>query len=478
VIRRPGVGPAAAVAQRVRVAAPVAGSTKGSIFATLAIWVLVVFMIVPEGFEYRVVSAGMPTEGSPMSRVTWLALLGFGIVVVARRWTQAKALLRQVNPYLLCFVALAIASVLWSIEPSVTIRRLIRLLTFVLDAMALALLPWSTTRFQSVLRPILTIMLLGSIFFALTSPELALEHLQQAELIGAWRGLATQKNGLGSLAAMATLLWVHAWLSRDSKLWAVLIGAGSAVLCLIMSRSSTSLMATVFACILLLMLLRSPLALRRYMPYLIGVFVVALLLYSLAVLNVVPGLGFVLQPITVITGKDLTFSGRTAIWAVINEHIGYRPLLGTGYGAYWIGPVVTSPSYDMIRRLYFYPTEGHNGYLDIINDLGFVGGMVLLGFLLTYLRQGLRLFSSARAQGALYLALLFEQLIANLSESRWFNVLTIEFVILTMATVAMGRELLQQHVQAGALARALGMGRRRPGHPPQVGFRSQLRNRF
>jgi len=154
-----------------------------------------------------------------------------------------------------------------------------------------------------------------------------------------------------------------------------------------------------------------------------------------------------------LTGKDQTFSGRTAIWAIINEHIAQRPLLGSGYGAYWVESV-TSPSYEVERRLYFYPTEAHNGYLDVINDLGWVGAICLLGYLLTFLRQGLRLFKFARAPAALYLALLFEQLIIDLSESRWFSVLSIEFVIMTLATFSMGRLLLQRQLEKKAAVRA------------------------
>jgi exopolysaccharide production protein ExoQ len=427
--------------------------SQSSWLGTAMIYVLVVFMIVPEGFNY-VRGQGMPTEGSLFSRTVWLALLGVGVFVVGSRFAKAKALLREINPYLLIFMLLAIASVTWSISPEVTIRRLVRMVTFLLDAMALALLPWSETRFQTVLRPVLSLLLIGSIIFVIASPQLAIEESTAAELLGAWRGLATQKNGLGSISAIATLLWLQAWLNRESRLWLVLSCGSAAVVCLIFSRSSTSIMATAFASVLLLMLSRSPPSLRRYMPYLIGIFVVTLMIYSLAVLNLVPGLGFVLKPITMITGKDLTFSGRTAIWAVINDHIAYRPLLGTGYGAYWVGEGVTSsPSYDMVRRLYWYPTEAHNGYLDVINDLGYVGVAVLVAFLLTYLRQGLRLFRTARQQGAMYLALLFQQLIANLSESRWFNVLTLEFVILTLATVSMGRILLQQRLDRKAWAR-------------------------
>jgi hypothetical protein len=59
-----------------------------------------------------------------------------------------------------------------------------------------------------------------------------------------------------------------------------------------------------------------------------------------------------------------------------------------------------------------------------------------------------------RPQGALYLALIFQTLIANMSESRWFNVLTLEYVILTLATVSMGRLLWQQSLERKAWERA------------------------
>jgi exopolysaccharide production protein ExoQ len=416
------------------------------------IWLLVVFMIVPEGFNYDRTVA-MPTEGSPLSRFIWLFLLAAGGLVVLRKPSQAWALLKQTNPYLLLFGGLAAASMIWSLDPAVTLRRMIRFSTIVLDGMALAMVAWRPTRFQTVLRPVLTLMLLGSIIFGLTSPSLAIEQSTQAELLGAWHGLAMQKNGLGSIAGTALILWVHAYLGKESRGWWILIGSVASATCLILSRSSTALVASVFACVLLLMLLRSPPGLRRHMPYLIGLFVALLLIYSLAVLNLVPGLSFVLKPITMLTGKDQSFSGRTAIWAIINDHIALNPLLGTGYGAYWIESP-TSPSYVMEQRLYFYPTESHNGYLDVINDLGWAGGLTLLAYLLTFLKQALRLFKVVRVQAALYLALLFQQLVINLSESRWFSVLSIEFVIMTLATFSMGRLLLQRQLERRAASRA------------------------
>lgn len=423
---------------------------RSSPTATLLIWVLIVFGTVPPTiFTYRYsgpaiegasVAIAAP-EGSVLSRTIWLALLAIGLALTLSRSALVLKLLKRVNPYLLLFYGLIAASILWSIEPAITTKRLITASTIALDGIALAVAGWHYTRFQAVLRPVLTLLLAGCIIFVLVEPEMAIEQSNQLELIGAWHGLTAQKNALGGLAATAFILWWHAWLCRETPPWITVLGAVISGTCLLHSRSSTSIMATAFGCILLLMMLRSPPGLRRYIPYFIALFVVALLLYSLAVLKLVPGSDLLLSPITALTGKDQTFSGRTAIWAVLNEHIALRPLLGSGYGAYWLESP-GSPSMIMLQRVYFYPTEGHNGYLDVINDLGALGGVCLLGYLVCFLRQGLRILKAIPGQGALYLTLLFVQMIGNLSESRWFNALDFSFIIMTTATFAMARTLM------------------------------------
>jgi O-antigen ligase len=105
--------------------------------------------------------------------------------------------------------------------------------------------------------------------------------------------------------------------------------------------------------------------------------------------------------------------------------------------------VPTSQSFEFLTRLYFYPGQAHNGYLDVTNDLGLLGAMLLVGYLATYVAQALKLLAIDRAQGALYLGLVFQQLVSNLSESRWFNVLSVDFVMMTLATTALARDLLE-----------------------------------
>jgi len=95
----------------------------------------------------------------------------------------------------------------------------------------------------------------------------------------------------------------------------------------------------------------------------------------------------------------------------------------------------------------FYPGSAHNGYLEVVNDLGWVGLTCLVAYIVTYVRQSLRLLEIDRHQGALYLALFFQQAITNLSETHWFSVLSVDFVLMTLATTALARALLEHRLR-------------------------------
>jgi exopolysaccharide production protein ExoQ len=202
----------------------------------------------------------------------------------------------------------------------------------------------------------------------------------------------------------------------------------------------------------LLLVQRGPRGKPRLTAFIATVFAIALLLYSLAVLNIFPALQFMLEPVIAFTGKDATFSGRTAIWEVIRDHISQRPLLGTGYGAYWIGPVPTSPSYVFLKHSNFYPTEAHNGYLDVINDLGYVGLACLIGYLFLLMRQCLALRRIDFVQATLYIGLIFEQFINNMTESNWFSAQSFVFVIVTLLTFALARANVEMRLRSAVEA--------------------------
>lgn len=434
---------------------------NGAVLTAAVLWALTAFLVCPPDFNYSIDYATFAvTVGGITGPLILSTAVGISLLLIASRLKLSLEVLREMSPAFLGFVVLASLSVLWSYDPPATARRLFRLYGIVLGCFAFAVAGWYPQRFQRVLRPAVTVLLVGSIIFGLFFPKLAIEQGTTETLLGAWKGLAVQKNSLGALGAVGVVLWVHALLSRESKAHYVLMGLAACLACIFLSRSSTSVLSIFLSIPFLILLLRTGPALRRSMRYIVGTFAAVILAYSLAILNLVPGAGVLFAPITAITGKDLTFSGRTAIWNIMVESIGRHPLFGVGLGAYWTGPFPTSASYEFVVRTYVYPTESHNGYLDVINDLGFVGGACLIAYLISFLRQSLAVFSVDRNQGALYLALLFQGLIANLSESHWFKVSSFDFLFVTLATTAIARQLAQlkkerRQVQSGRPVRGM-----------------------
>jgi exopolysaccharide production protein ExoQ len=417
----------------------------GTALLTTMGWLLVISNAV-------LLSEFIPDEAQPdgsygtnvSTRVLKLVLLAVSAMLAMRQWAALRVLLGRLNRFFVIFLVLVPLSTLWSISPGDTVARYVTILSIVFVWIAVCIVSWEPQRFQKLLRPVITAILIGSIIFAMTYPDLAIEH-GEGTLKDAWRGLTSQKNSFGQLSSFGFILWIHGWLAKQIKSWQALLFGGCAGACVLFSRSSTSLLASLFVAIFLFLLLRAPASARRSMPYLIAGFATLVLTYAVTILKLVPGLDVLLRPIMSFTGKDMTFSNRSVIWDIIKEHIQLRPILGSGYGGYWIGPVPSSPSYSFIGRMYFYPNESHNGYLEIVNDLGYVGLIVLIGYFVLYLRQALRLLRFDRNQAALYLAIFFQQAIINLSESCWLVVNAgVSFTVMTFATIALARSAVDQ----------------------------------
>jgi len=414
----------------------------------LLLAVLMVLMIVPDNFDYRMLTTGhAPESGSALSRILWLSLLSGSLLVILSRASLCRHLLRNVNPFLLAFLVLAVLSIVWSVEPKLTLRRDIRLFTIVLVCIAFALTDWQR-RMQTVVRPVLTAVILGSIVFGLVAPALAIHQETSPELLGAWRGLTNHKNSLGALAGVTLLLWMHAWSTREVRVWQAVLAGIAAAVCVWLSRSATSMIATLFAAVFLGVLFYLPRYLHPYVKYVVAIIATALTVYALTMLRLIPGQRILLAPVTLLTDLDTTFTGRSEIWHIITEKIRHYPLLGTGYGAYWTGPDPQSPSYAFITQMNgFYPGSAHNGYLEVANDLGWVGLLCLFGYLGHHVQQTLRLFAIDAPQAGLYLTLFMQQAIANLSESHWFSVLSVHFVLMTLVSVAVAQHLLSYYAQ-------------------------------
>jgi exopolysaccharide production protein ExoQ len=423
--------------------------SQGGYVTAFLVWVLVIYLVVP--IQYLSGDVNLTTDASmgaanPLARTIKLGLLLLSTGVVLSKSGLALLEMRALNRGFLAFLVLVPLSAAWSIDPGATINRYISILSIVDVCLAFTVMGWGRRRFQDVLRPVVTILLVGSVLWSTVYPQYGVE-VGEGTLLNSWRGLTAQKNQFGMLASIGVVLWLHAWFSKEKRVFVVLPFLLLSFACVLLSRSSTSLMATTLSTFFMALVMVAPPSLRRYMPYIVSVFATVVVVYALAVLNIIPGSHLLLDPIAALSGKDMTFSNRAVIWDIIKEHIAYAPALGSGYGAYWTGPLPSSPSFTFLSRMYFYPSQSHNGYLEIVNDLGFVGLMVLLAYLYYWVSQALKLMKFDRNQGMLFLALFFQQAITNLSESTWLAINSaFAIAVATLATFALSRALLEQRL--------------------------------
>lgn len=79
---------------------------------------------------------------------------------------------------------------------------------------------------------------------------------------------------------------------------------------------------------------------------------------------------------------DATHSGRRDIWAATWRMFAAHPLLGVGFGGYW---VAVSGQHEGSGGLV--PQQAHNDYLEILASGGVFGGAAVFAFLLLLVRQ-------------------------------------------------------------------------------------------
>ena len=381
-----------------------------------------------------------------LDRLIKFSMLGVSCYFIASRWLLARNLAKYLNPGLVGFFVVAALSVLWSIDAPATVLRVISLAAVQLTCFTFALASWDGRRFQRVVLPPIMIIVVASLLLGAVDTNLVIERGDDLSLKNAWHGITRGKNEFGMISSFGVILCANAWIVKGARAHWAIAGTLAAALALVLSKSNTSMFATCVGVASMYLLLKVPAVRDRHTKKVVIFIVAVIVLYELAIQNVIPGVDVLFAPITSLTGKDTTFSARTVIWRVIKQHIQLSPYVGSGYGAYWVGPIPQSPSYIFLSVMWLYPTESHNGYLEVVNDLGMLGLGCLSLFIFYFVRQGLQLMRTDRGQAALYLALFFQEMVMNMSESDWFS-RSDTFSVLALGSICMSRALLDQKLR-------------------------------
>ena len=135
---------------------------------------------------------------------------------------------------------------------------------------------------------------------------------------------------------------------------------------------------------------------------------------------------------------DSTFTGRTIIWDFAFYMMERRPHLGWGYQSFWLvgidaPSVVEAPGFVKMMP------NAHNGYYDTMLELGNVGYMLLLIFVIATLHAVGRVADRSPRRAWLVLSLALFIIIYNYLESMWMRGFEFLWVVFLIVTVEIGR---------------------------------------
>lgn len=351
-------------------------------------------------------------SGSGVDELTFGVLAVAGIVTLILRRFNYRVCLRR-NVWLIVLLGYILLSALWADISLICLRRGIRELIAPLMAMVVISEVKPAQALAGMLRRTAYVLLPYSIVLIKYYPSIGVQYGRWSGIL-MWCGVTAQKNELGRLCAISCLFLIFAlyryWKDRvrtppiraqaTTDLLILILG----MFLLIGSHSATSLVSFILGSAIFfsfVLFRRLVLALPRML-----IFAGVLSLIAFGVATPFLG-GSDVARFTSSLGRDSTLTGRTEVWASVLPERATRPLLGFGYGSFWT---------DARRQMFDIPT-GHNGYLDVMLELGEVGLLLYMAWLFSITRQIHSALRRDFSWASLGIAYLLVGLLYNTTES-------------------------------------------------------------
>jgi exopolysaccharide production protein ExoQ len=358
-------------------------------------------------------SGADPDSGSPIDRAFLIVLIFIALLVLLKRRFDWSSAIKD-NSWLMILIIFMLISVLWSGIPGISFKRWAR--EFLAVLMAFIVLSESRPRhaMESILRRTAYILIPLSPLLIKYFPQYGVQYNRWS---GArmWVGVAMQKNGLGRLCMVAAffLIWslIRRWQGNNPGVWKYQTHIEIIVLAITLwlitggaKTSATSLIALAMGLISYITFYFMKKAGKTIGAGLLMLVVAFMIIYgTTSVFTGQMKFGFIAN----VAGRDETLTGRTEIWARLLPVAMQKPIFGGGFGGFW------TPA----TRETFRISGSHNGYLDVLIGLGFVGLVLTSIFLLSSCRRAHQVIDVDFDWGALWIGFIIMAVAHNVAES-------------------------------------------------------------
>ncbi|KAB8315021.1 O-antigen ligase family protein [Tolypothrix campylonemoides VB511288] len=332
---------------------------------------------------------------------------GISTILVCLFWKST--IITAGRDKLLCLLTvLALISFLWSEYPDFTLfnaRDILMMTSFGL---------YFATRFslKEQVQLVASTFFIGSLLSTIIAIGLPSIGIHQADGIeshpGAWKGVYGHKNGLGSMMVLSSLTFLA--LPKENSTLYKWGGLSFSLVLMLLSTSRTSLVLSLLL-ILLMVFYRN----FRWQGKISVIFIdigililgcVALFIFTYWV-ELLTGLG-----------RDPTLTGRTPLWSAALARLMERPLLGYGYAAFWAPKSKYAIEAGHAIGSGWVPPHAHNGLIDLLLDVGFIGlSLFLISYFTTFAESLKRAYATINPEDLWPLGYLSFLAMNNVTES-------------------------------------------------------------
>lgn len=333
------------------------------------------------------------TAGTPIVQLVTFAVYLPALLFMLTRPQQALQTIMRGWSYSL-LLAFAVVSILWSVEPGVSLRRIGALIVATLFIVHAA--NWFRPKnFVQIVTYVLVGLCVLSILAALV-PGYGIPS--SGVHAGRFRGIFSDKNLLGMIAAFAALSTAYMAMQAQRGTRTKLIWWGATLVeftLVVLSNARTSLIGLVVAAaaVWAVRMINQPKGWERRLAKQTRVAIVTG--GAVFVLVIVPTM---LSLILALLGRNMTLTGRQKLWEYALDKGLERFWTGAGFKSFWTDKL----TYDLRVLHQYWASEGqtlqltsnaHNGYLDVWLELGIFGLILLLVMFITTIVRSIRCFS-------------------------------------------------------------------------------------
>lgn len=358
---------------------------------------------------------GEADEGSLIDRSFYLVMGLIGAFILARRRIDWGFVFSE-NRWFFFMSAYMLLSVLWSGYSFISFKRFIKYVAAFNIAFVVLTEPQPLVAVMAILRRCAYIHMPMSIITIRYFRDIGISF-DWGGTSSSWNGLCMSKNNLGQIAMVSALCFIRQIaLDREALGKAFKVDYLYLAMSVYLLKGSDDALSmtslSVFAIAILISFRVTTLRhdLRRIGGFMArsSAMILALLVLLVAHTIFVFSEHSLLGHIVLLMGRDLTLTGRTEIWSDMLAIASHNPLFGVGYGGFWIGRLANIP---WNANMTWVLGQGHNGYVDAYLQIGWVGIVLLVGFIFS---AGSRIsgsfwesFELGRVRAVFFLVILF-----------------------------------------------------------------------